>query len=138
MKPLRPFPSAVALVSLLAAALSVSCGSDGPSALDGSLVIGKLEQVIRREGANDTYLRIRTPEMDDYPNCEWWCDLELCLSLEHLAWPILVVEPDGSGRWGGVNDMAIGDTIRARLWGEWIGSCYGAMRIWVIKPESVL
>jgi len=101
-------------------------------------VIGRLEQVIRREGANDTVLVIHTLGMEGDPRCEWWCDRELWLSLDHLAWPgILVIEPGGSTRWGGVDDMAIGDRIQARLWDEWIGGTYNAMRIWVQKPDRL-
>ena len=136
MKPRSVFFRAVAFASLLVASFTVGCGSDGPSTPDPDAeVIGILEQVIRIEGANHFVLVIHSLGMDDYPNCEWWCDSEFWLSLEHLAWPILVIEPDGSTHWGGVNDMAIGDTIRARLWPEW-HRYYYAKKIWVIKPVS--
>jgi hypothetical protein len=69
MKPRSVFPRAVALVSLLVAALCVGCGSDGPLApVRDAEVIGILEKVDTRGGEDDAYLLIRTTEMDGRPS----------------------------------------------------------------------
>jgi hypothetical protein len=79
------------------------------------------------------------PDWDVDPSCE------LCrkvfLIVPGRGVPIFVLEPNRPMRRGGLNDMAIGDTI----WGWHTGICLASLpgqcyatRIVVVKPESDL